>query len=93
MTTNLDFYRKQATREQAQANDAVLANVRARSQSAADAWTALADRHQRLEENRAARALTEQMPGQAIEEPSENPDRDKSATRPASPNEIAPPLA
>jgi hypothetical protein len=68
--TNLLFYREQAELQQAEADGATLANARARSQSAADAWTALADQQERRQtrRDRLERAS-------ALQEPSENPDR------------------
>lgn len=51
------FYREQAARQQGDADASALANVRARNQRAADAWTSLAERGDRLDSLRAARDL------------------------------------
>lgn len=48
-----DFYREQAAREQNVANNDFLANVRERSQRAADAWSKLADRLESTDKLRA----------------------------------------
>jgi hypothetical protein len=72
--TDVKFYRRQAEDQQSKADGASLANVRHRSQSAADAWTALADREQKNVAARARRAAAAtESPG--APEPSENPDR------------------
>ena len=51
----LIFYREQAAQQQAQADDALLDNVRERCQRAADAWRVLADRIERADTIRADR--------------------------------------
>jgi hypothetical protein len=75
--TTVTFYREQAQREQAEADSAILVNLRAKAQSAANAWTLLADQLQLRDRRRAAR-LAREAAAAAIEAPSENPDRGRS---------------
>lgn len=80
--TTLTFYREQAAREQSLADGATLVNVRERCQSAANAWTGLAERLVRTHALRDAQIARHQP------EPNENPDRgsadrDQAAGHPA----------
>ncbi|WP_448501073.1 hypothetical protein [Sphingomonas sp.] len=52
---NAQFYRQRATTEQANADAAILDNVRDRCDRAAKAWAAMADRAERTQTQRAAR--------------------------------------
>lgn len=52
---NAQFYRDRASTEQANADAASLDNVRDRCDRAAKAWTAMADRAERTQSQRAAR--------------------------------------
>ncbi len=67
------FYREQAATQQIAADRATLDNVRARNQRAANAWTVLADMHDRAE--LAHRARIKIVASPLVPEPSENPDR------------------
>jgi hypothetical protein len=55
MTNLTQNYRERATEAQADADAAILANVRERNQRAALAWTQMADRQERTDRARAAR--------------------------------------
>ena len=55
MADNAQFYRMRAEVEQLNADAAILDNVRERCDRAAKAWTAMADRVERTQNQRAAR--------------------------------------
>ena len=78
MTTPL-FYREQASQQQAAADAATLQNVRDRCQGAADAWTTLAARSERVATIQAARVV-EGGGGERAGGASDNPDRRLSET-------------
>lgn len=80
--TTLAFYRQQAARQQAEADQAILVNVRALAQTAANAWTALGDR---LERHTATKLAREGRERSRLQEPSENPDGDFIVPRSVAP--------
>jgi hypothetical protein len=57
MTDDPILFRARAAAEQANADGATLANVRERCQRAADSWAKMADRAERTQALRAARAV------------------------------------
>ena len=73
--TTLSFYREQAAREQSRADEATLVNARERSQRAADAWSALAERVAR------AQAARDERTPPPASEINENPDRGRAAPK------------
>ncbi|MGI4877238.1 MAG: hypothetical protein ACRYG4_07110 [Janthinobacterium lividum] len=56
--SDLLFYRDQASKQQEDANAAILDNIRERCQRAANAWNSMADRLERTEEMRVRRRAT-----------------------------------
>ena len=58
MTKMTESYRDHAAKAQEAADSATLDNVRERNQRAAQAWTEIADRHERTERARAVREGT-----------------------------------
>lgn len=66
MSRTGDFYREQAAASQREAEGASLPHVRERSERAAAAWTAMADRHERTDDARLARIAASGSAGAGV---------------------------